>query len=162
MKSAGSMTATLEDFQGVPGPVDRPLGDLLGSRRGIVVTAGLLSLALAIFAAASAGWLTAPAKPSALPLTGTWNCSLGGQPIGVLSVDGWNYALGASDADTPKDGTLRRVIYGKYREEFLKVQGGALKDHYGVNLGYHYHIAGKPEALVFSVGPESGIRCSRT
>ena len=58
-------------------------------------------------------------------------------------------------------GMLERIVSGKYREEFLKVQSGTLKDKFGIHLGYHYHLAGKPEALVFSTGLGSGIRCNR-
>jgi hypothetical protein len=79
----------------------------------------------------------------------------------MLSVDGWNYVLGSNDAGEPKVGTLERVVFGKYREEFIKVQSGTLREKFGVNLGYHYHVAAKLEALVFSTGPGSGIRCAR-
>lgn len=160
VKSAASMTASLEDFQ-VQGPLDRPLSALLGSRRQILIISGLLLLCLAILAAAALGWLASAVKPSPQPLSGTWDCSLAGEPVGILSVDGWNYVLGSTDAGEPKVGTLERVVFGKYREEFIKVQSGTLRENFGINLGYHYHLAARPEALVFSIGPGSGIRCAR-
>ena len=162
MKSVASMTASLGDSLGFRGQSDRPLRALLGARPRVLMAHGVLAISLTLLAAAAAlGWLTLSAKPSPQPLSGTWNCSLAGDPVGVLSVDGWNYVLGSNDTGEATVGTMERVVFGKYREEFIKVQSGALSEKFGVNLGYHYHLAAKPEALVFSVGPGSGIRCAR-
>lgn len=160
MKSAAGTTASLEDFQEYRAPQDRSLGALAGSRPWGLFAFGLLALSLAVYAAAAPGSLTSPAKAS--PLSGTWACSLGGASVGTLSVEGWKYVLGSSEGGYKTVGTLQHVVYGKYHEEYLKVQSGALKENFGVNLGYHYHLAGKPEAVVFNVGPEAGIRCTRT
>jgi hypothetical protein len=163
MKSAGTVTATLEDFREHAGPLDRPAGTLSGSRGGILVVTGLLCVAAAVYTATTLGWLASPATPTTTqPLTGMWSCSLAGESVGTLSVDGWTYDLGSGQAGAPKDGLFKRVVFGKYREEFLKVEGGTLAEKFGVNLGYHYHIADKPEALIFSIGPGSGIHCTRT
>lgn len=159
MKSGVSATASLGNFDGHYGPLDRPLGVVLESHRRALIISGLLSLLLMIFAAGALGWLPSSVRPSPGPLSGTWGCSLAGEPVGNLSVDGWKYVLGPNDAGEQSVGTLEIVVYpGKYREEFVKVQGGTLSEKFGIRLGFHVP---KPELLVFNIGPGSGIRCTR-
>ena len=52
------------------------------------------------------------------------------------------------------------ILWSKYHEEVIRIPSGALRDNYGVKLGYHYKVAGQPEMLVFNIGPGSGIRCA--
>ena len=86
---------------------------------------------------------------------------MAGEPIGTLSVDGWDYALGPNDGAAQASGALEVVILSsKFRDEMIRVQSGALRDTFGVKLGYHYKVAGQPEMLAFNIGPGSGIRCS--
>lgn len=81
---------------------------------------------------------------------------MAGETIGQLTVAGWNYVLQANGAGFPQVGSLERVVYGKYREEYVKVQSGSLREQFGVKLGHHSRTDG---TLVFSIGPQSGIHC---
>jgi hypothetical protein len=145
--------------------VDRLASDLLGSGRRRVIWYGVAALTLVTLAAVSLS--LAPTSRSVSqplagtqPLDGNWNCSLGGQPIGTLTVSGWDYALG-SDSAPQSSGALKvDILWSKYHEEVIRIQSGALRDRFGVKLGYHYKVAGQPEMLVFSIGPGSGIRCA--
>lgn len=162
VKSAVSPAGPLAYFQGFAPPADRSTGGVLAPHRRTLVLAGLLALLLAGVTATAPAWLSASVQPSPQPLDGTWSCSLAGEPVGTLSVNGTNYVLGPNDAGDPGAGVLELVVYAtKYREEVIKVQNGTLKEKFGVNLGFHYDVPDQPQALVFNIGPGSGIRCIR-
>lgn len=160
-KSATSMTMSSELFPGLAGPQLRPLSAVLRSHRLLLIVCGLMALTLAVVYAAATAWAPS-AKPSAQsPLSGSWNCSLAGKSVGVLVVDGWTYVLGSGGVGDQRAGTLERVgVHSKTQEEFLKVHDGALREGFGIRLGFHNAVV-EPEQLVFNIGPGSGIHCTR-
>lgn len=152
--------------QGAP-PLDWRAGIVDGTGRRGLVAFGIAALSIAVLVAASLPWEPISSKRGAQPLAGTqpldgnWSCSLAGEPIGTLSVEGWDYALGSNDGVGQASGALEVVIlWSKHHEEVIRVQSGDLRDRFGVKLGYHYKVADQPEMLVFNIGPGSGIRCS--
>ena len=148
------MTPSEAEFSNHPSRSDRPLVSL--PNRGLAAALGLLSLGLVLFAV-TANVERAPVLPTAQPLSGPWSCSLAGEPVGPLVIDGLTYVLGP--AASGETGTI--AIIGKHTktsEEFLKVQSGPLLDQFGVRLGFH-NRAVVPHTLVLNVGPGSGIQC---
>jgi hypothetical protein len=101
-----------------------------------------------------------PTKPMLSPIDGQWVCSMAGAPAGTLSIYGSNYVLGSPQTGET-EGKMQQVVAGKYHQRYLTVESGGLKDTLGTSFGVYIRVAGKPEALVFSLGPESGISCAR-
>ena len=147
------------EFTSSPIRLNRPLVAIAPPRRWLAIVLGLASLALVLVAVTRLTWQDSSGRPTAQPLSGTWACSLAGQPIGALVIDGRNYMLGTADSGEPRAGTIEVVgKHTKMQEEFLRVQGGPLLEEFGVRLGFH-NRAVEPPVLVFNVGPGSGIHC---
>lgn len=167
MRSTTIQMRSPRSFNGLASHLDWLWGAATGPRRRSLIISGLLALALILMTAVPLGLhlsMVTPAPPLAAssPLSGTWGCSLAGEPIGNLSVDGWSYVLGSKAAGIQPAGVLERVVLGgKYHDEIIRVPSGTLREEFGVKLGFHYNVAGQPEVLVFNTAPGSGIRCTR-
>jgi len=160
-KSAARMPTFLEFFSGGPRAIRRPWSTIPRSDRWTLIASVLLLVPVLLFSVATTQWLASPATPVQSPLSGSWDCSLAGEAIGVLSVTGSTYVLGTPSAGEPLVGTIERVgKHSKLQEEFIKVQSGTLREDFGIRLGFHNAVV-EPEALVFNIGPGSGIRCAR-
>lgn len=155
LKFTASLTAPA-DYAGL---LERPSV----AYRPIALVAAVLALGLVAFTALTLAWRTVPVAPSVTPgpISADWACSMGNASIGTLSVNGWDYVLAQGDNTSAAGAIALDRNLMKFEQDMLKVPSGALRDTYGVKLGFHFNVAGLPERLVFNVAPGLGINCNR-
>jgi hypothetical protein len=154
----GTMASEL--FGGLPRRITLPSSPAWIAGLSVAVALPVLLLVVAELVGSPA--VPQQLKGAAPPPAGTWNCALPGETLGMLTVEGWRYAL-TIDGAQPRVGTLAPVGGQGFKNKaaYVRVESGPLKDEFGLGLGIHLDVV-EPDNLIFNKEPGAGVRCVRT
>lgn len=102
--------------------------------------------------------------PMPLMPAGQWSCTMSGDFVGTLAVEGPRYVFTAMDGVENPPGSMateKARLGARTRASLVRVWDGPLKDTFGVSLGF-YNRAADPQTLVFNIAPGKGLQCLRS